>query len=134
MQHALRRMLLTALALAPRPVPAQSVAPDSIVYALVPATRLEVTTAKAGLLGFAGHEHTIRARAFVGRIVLYPSRPNASHVTITIAAESLEVLTPPDTAEIRKVTAAMRTEVLEVERYPEIGFASRTVRQSGDTL
>jgi polyisoprenoid-binding protein YceI len=28
----------------------------------------------------------------------------------------------------------MRTEVLEVERYPEIGFASRTVRQSGDTL
>jgi len=126
--------LLIALALAPGSVPAQSAEPDSIVYALTPATRLEVRTAKAGLLGFAGHEHTIRARAFAGQIVFYPNRPGRSHVTITVAADSLEVLTPPDTEEIRKVTAAMRTEVLEVARYPEIRFATRMVRQAGDTL
>jgi polyisoprenoid-binding protein YceI len=126
--------LLIALALAPRSVPAQSAEPDSIVYTITPASRLEVQTAKAGLLAFAGHEHTIRARAFVGRIVYYPSRPSASHVTITVPAESLEVLTPPDTEEIRKVTAAMRTEVLEVERYPEIVFASRGVQKSADTM
>jgi polyisoprenoid-binding protein YceI len=39
----------------------------------------------------------------------------------------LEVLTPPDTAEIRKVTAAMRSQVLDVERYPEIRLVSRSV-------
>ena len=42
-------------------------------------------------------------------------------------ADSLEVLTPPDTEEIRKVTAAMRTEVLLVDKYHDITFASKTV-------
>jgi hypothetical protein len=34
------------------------------------------------------------------------------------------VLTPPDTAEIRKVTEAMRTEVLHVDKHPEMTFAA----------
>jgi hypothetical protein len=34
------------------------------------------------------------------------------------------VLTPPDTAEIRKVTQAMRTEVLHVDKYPEMTFSA----------
>ena len=42
-------------------------------------------------------------------------------------ADRLEVLTPPDTEEIRKVTAAMRTEVLDVARFPEVRFVSRAV-------
>jgi len=37
------------------------------------------------------------------------------------------VLTPPDTEEIRKVTEAMRTQVLDVAQYPEISFVSKTV-------
>ncbi len=82
---------------------------DSVVYRLLPASRLEVTTGKAGLLGFAGHPHTIRARGFTGRIVRYPEAPAHSHVEITVPTDSLEVLTPPDTEEIRKVTEAMRT-------------------------
>jgi polyisoprenoid-binding protein YceI len=49
-------------------------------------------------------------------------------------AGGLEVVTPPDTAEIRKVRATMQTDVLDIARYPEITLASRTVRQSGDTL
>jgi polyisoprenoid-binding protein YceI len=131
--HALAPLLLIALS-APQLLPAQTVVSDSQVYAFNPASRLEVKTAKAGLLGFAGHEHTIRARAFNGRIVFYPARPEASHVSISVAAESLEVLTPPDTEEIRKVTAAMRTDVLATRDYPEITFTSRTVRLAGDTL
>src|SRR6266513_3727016 len=98
---------LLLLALVPMTVAAQTAARDSVVYDLAPNSHLEVRTSKAGLLGFAGHEHAIRARAFSGRIVFYPARPEASHVSITVAAESLEVLTPPDTEEIRKVTAAM---------------------------
>src|SRR6185437_16301697 len=37
-------------------------------------------------------------------------------------------------AEIRKVTAVMRGEVLDVATYPEIAFVSRSVQRAGDTL
>lgn len=107
--------------------PAQSGTRDSIVYLISPTSRLEARTGKAGLLGFAGHEHLIRARSFSGQVIYYPSAPADSRVEIAIATDSLEVLTPPDTQEIRKVTAAMRTDVLDVQRFPEIRFVSRTV-------
>ncbi len=114
------------------PLLAQAAARDSVVYRLSPASRLEVRTGKAGLFGFAGHEHTIRARGFSGRVVYFPDEPTASRVEIRIATDSLEVLTPPDTGEIRKVTEAMRTEVLHVDRFPEIWFASRTLTATKD--
>ena len=114
--------LLVASGLAPAPA-------DSVVYDLAPPplTQLSVRTGKAGLLGFAGHEHLIAAGAFTGRVVVYPDQPAASHVAVSIPTDSLAVLTPPDTAEIRKVTQAMREDVLDVKDYPEITLASRAV-------
>jgi polyisoprenoid-binding protein YceI len=103
---------------------------DSVVYVLSPASALEVRTGKAGLLAFAGHEHLVRARAFSGHITYYRDRPANSRVDIVIPTDSLEVLTPPDTAEIRKVTAAMRSDVLDVKAYPEIRLVSRSVTWS----
>jgi len=101
---------------------AQTPAPDSVVYRIVPSSRFEVLTGKAGLFGFAGHNHVVRARAFTGSVEYHPGDPSASRLEIAIPAESLEVLTPPDTGEIRKVTETMRTQVLHVEEYPEIRF------------
>ena len=121
------RLAFAALCFIPALTSAQS-------YSLSPASRLEVRTGKAGLLGFAGHEHLIRARAFSGWIVYHPDSPADSRVEIVIATDSLEVLTPPDTAEIRKVTAAMRTEVLDVARYPEIRLESRSVGMNGNSV
>jgi polyisoprenoid-binding protein YceI len=43
---------------------------------------------------------------------------------VIILADSLEVLTPSDTAEIRQVTEAMRTQVLRVGENPYIRFTS----------
>ena len=100
---------------------------DSVMYRLVPSSRLEVKTGKAGLFGFAGHSHVIRARAFSGHVVYYPHAPARSHLQITVEADSLEVLTPPDTAEIRKVTAAMRTDILHIDQYHEIRLVTREV-------
>jgi len=100
---------------------------DSTVYTLSPASRFEVQTGNAGLLSFAGHEHRITARAFTGSIVYHPDSTAQSRVEIVIPTDSLEVLTPPDTAEIRKVTAAMRSDVLDVAHYPEIRLASRSI-------
>lgn len=104
-----------------------SAAPDSVVYRLAPGSRLLVKTGKAGLFGFAGHSHDIQARTFEGRVVYYPAAPAHSHLAVTVVTDSLEVLTPPDTAEIRKVTAAMREEVLRTAEYHEIKLESREV-------
>ncbi|HEU4647729.1 MAG TPA: YceI family protein [Gemmatimonadales bacterium] len=111
-------------------VPQELAALDSVVYRLTPASRLEVKTGKAGLFGFAGHTHVIQARAFSGQVVFYPKTPPRSHVAIKVVTDSLVVLTPPDTEEIRKVTEAMRTQTLQVDRYPEITLASRNVTQT----
>jgi polyisoprenoid-binding protein YceI len=97
--------------------------PDSVVYHLDPRSRLVVKTGKAGLFGFAGHTHVIRARAVSGELVYHPGKPT-SYLRVKLPTDSLEVLTPPDTAEIRKVTEAMRTEVLHVDKYPEMTFAA----------
>jgi polyisoprenoid-binding protein YceI len=97
--------------------------PDSVVYHVDPRSRLVVKTGKAGLFSFAGHTHVIRARSLVGELVYRPGKPT-SRLWLKIPTDSLEVLTPPDTAEIRKVTEAMRTEVLHVDKYPEMIFAA----------
>jgi polyisoprenoid-binding protein YceI len=104
--------------------PAQALAPGSVVYRLVPSSRFEVRTGKAGVFGFAGHGHLVRARAFTGSVQYHSGDPSASRLEMTIPADSLEVLTPPDTAEIRKVTETMRTQVLHVDQYPEIRFSA----------
>lgn len=97
--------------------------PDSVVYYLNPASRLVVKTGKAGLLGFAGHTHVIRARAVAGQLVYRPAS-GGSYLRLEVPTDSLEVLTPPDTAEIRKVTEAMRRQVLHVDKYPRMTFAA----------
>lgn len=116
-----------AVALLAHSARAQDVAPDSIVYVLASASRFDVRTGKAGLFGFAGHDHLIRARAVSGRVVYRPERPVDSRVEIVLQTDSLEVLTPPDTAEIRKVTQVMRAEVLHTDQYPTIEFVATGV-------
>jgi len=100
--------------------------PDSMVYRLGPESRLVVETGKAGLFGFAGHTHVIQAHAVQGELIYRPGRA-ASSLHLTVPTDSLEVLTPPDTEEIRKVTESMRTEVLHVDRYPEMRFAAESL-------
>jgi polyisoprenoid-binding protein YceI len=95
-----------------------------VVYRLIPASRFEVRTGKSGLFGFAGHSHQVRARAVEGWVVYRADNPSASRLEVRIPAESLQVLTPPDTAEIRKVTERMRSDVLRVSQYPEIRFSA----------
>ena len=105
---------------------------DSVVYRLARSSRLQVRTGKAGLFGFAGHTHVIEARGFTGEVVYYPGRPASSHLDITVSTDSLQVLTPPDTAEIRKVTESMRTLVLRTAEYPEIKLTSRQVAPNAE--
>ena len=115
-------IILALAATSPRAGDAQS-PPDSTVYRIHPGSRLVVKTGKAGLFGFAGHTHVIRARAISGRLVYHPGK-STSYLRIVVPTDSLEVLTPPDTAEIRRVTKSMRTEVLHPDKHPQMTFAA----------
>lgn len=107
--------------------------PDSVVYHIDPGSRLVVKTGKSGLLSFAGHTHVIRARAVRGELIYRPGTAMSS-LRLTVPTDSLEVLTPPDTAEIRKVTDAMRTEVLHVDKYPQMVFAADSLRAASGKM
>jgi len=127
-----RRVIIASLLIAASQAPPAFARQDSVVYVIGPASRFEVTAHKSGVFSFVGHEHLVRARFFTGRIVYVPSAPERSHFDLVIPTDSLEVLTPPDTDEIRKVTAAMRADVLDVAHYPEIRFASTALERSAD--
>ena len=116
-------LLIALLAVLARELGATQAPSDSVVYRVLPSSRLVVKTGKAGLFGFAGHTHVIRAREVSGQLVYHPGTPT-SYLRLEVPTESLEVLTPPDTAEIRQVTEAMRTEVLHVEKHPVMTFAA----------
>jgi polyisoprenoid-binding protein YceI len=103
-------------------------------YVLSPHSRFEVKTGKSGLFAIVGHDHLIRARAVSGHVVYDAIDPTRSRVEILVFTESLEVLTPPDSEEIRKVTQAMRTDVLDVAHHPEIRFVSRAVEATPEGL
>jgi polyisoprenoid-binding protein YceI len=126
-------LLLTSLLTGSLSEGREQAPPDSVVYYINPGSRLVVKTGKSGLFGFAGHTHVIRARTVTGRLV-YRAGTRASFLRLTVPTESLEVLTPPDTAEIRKVTEAMRTEVLHVDKYPEMTFAADSLGASSGKM
>jgi len=112
---------------------AQQVA-DSVVYHLDPSSRLDVKTGKTGLFSFAGHTHVIRARSVSGQLVYFPHERSRSHLSLKVPTESLQVLTPNDTAEIRKVTEAMRTVVLHVDKHPLMTFVADSLNPSSGKM
>jgi polyisoprenoid-binding protein YceI len=99
--------------------------PAATSYVLSPRSQFEVAVARTGLFSFVGHDHIVRADAIHGHIAYEVGAPEKSEVEIVVPVDSLEVTTPPDTAEIRKVTAAMRSDVLDAAHYHEIRFVSR---------
>lgn len=106
---------------------AQAPAPDSAIFAVSPASRLDVRTGRAGLLGGLAHAHLVRARAFHGTIVYFPAEPERSRVTLSVATDSLAILTEADSQDVAKMTRAMREATLRVSTFPEIRFESREV-------
>jgi len=119
--------LPAALASQGAPSDAAPAARAPVVYRLLADSRLEVKTGKSGFFSFLAHEHIIRAGGFEGEVHYQADNVTATTISIRIHTDSLEVLTPPDTAEIRKVTEAMREDVMHVTQYPEIIFHSTKV-------
>jgi polyisoprenoid-binding protein YceI len=99
-------------------------------------SRVTIKVGKAGLFKFAGHEHEVSALGFSGEVVADPAEIARSSVKLTFEASAVKVTGSGDSADdIPKVQATMSgPTVLDVARFPEIRFESRTVggRQQAD--
>jgi polyisoprenoid-binding protein YceI len=100
------------------------------VYTLEAAhSRLTVHVGKAGLFGFAGHEHEVVAGALRGTATFDPVRPLQASVDLTFDAGALRVLgqgEPPE--DVPQVQAAMvGPTCLDAGRFPTVRFVSRSV-------
>ena len=99
-------------------------------YTIDPAgSRIVVHVGKTGLLGFAGHEHEIRAPLGGGTLVVDLGHVEASSADLRFDARTLRVVDqgePPK--DVPKVQEAMvGPDCLDVRRFPEIRFVSRTI-------
>jgi polyisoprenoid-binding protein YceI len=103
------------------------------------ASRMTVEVGRAGLFAFAGHDHEVAVPAVTGTVVLDTAGATRSSVTLEFDAGALTVTgrgePAADVPEVQRVMLSER--VLDAERYPSIGFASRRVAvldQSPDRL
>jgi polyisoprenoid-binding protein YceI len=99
-------------------------------YAVAPAqSRVSVHVGRAGLFGFAGHEHQVVGPAAGGEVVADEEDLARSTVWVEFAAAELRVSGEGEPAEdVPKVQAKMTgPEVLDVARFPKVGFKSSSV-------
>ncbi|MBI3932022.1 MAG: YceI family protein [Acidobacteria bacterium] len=93
------------------------------------ASTVAIHVGKAGLFKFAGHEHEVLAAKLRGEVVADPVSVGSSSVGLTFDAAALSVTgrgEPP--GDVPKVQAKMvGPELLDVARFPEIVFRSRSV-------
>jgi len=104
------------------------------VYTLDPVrSRLTIQVGKAGLFGFAGHEHQVVAGAFRGIATFDPERLGQSSVDLTFDAGALRVTgkgEPPE--DVPQVQATMvGPTCLDAGRFSTIRFVSRSVAAAG---
>ena len=100
-------------------------------YAVVPdESSLTVHVGRAGLFKFAGHEHEVVTRAIEGEIVADPGDLARSSVRLRFATAGLRVSgTGEPEKDVPKVQAKMEgPDVLDVARFPEVTFTSRSVK------
>ena len=103
-------------------------------YVLDPAaSRLEIQVGKAGLFGFAGHEHRVAVGAFHGVATIDPAHIADAHVDLTFDSGALRVTGAGEPAgDVPQVQAAMvGPDCLDARRFPAIHFVSRSVAELG---
>jgi polyisoprenoid-binding protein YceI len=98
------------------------------------ASRVVIHVGKAGLLGFAGHEHEVVAPALRGTVSADPDRLGHASVEVTFDAAALRVTgTGEPAGDVAQVQQTMLgPECLDAARFPTIHFVSSSVALTGD--
>jgi polyisoprenoid-binding protein YceI len=91
-------------------------------------SRFLVKATATGLLSAFGHNPTFAIRRFTGEAWFRLESPERSSVRMRIDANSLTVTGDVNDKDRNEMERAMREDVLETARYPEIMFESSTVQ------
>ncbi len=111
-----------------QPAPGKSVAPSKATYQVdAKKSRFIVETETTGLSAMFAHDHKIGVRDFTGQAVFTRDNAKGASLTFTVQANSLYLLGENDIGERQAIESALREEVLETAKYPEIAFKSRSV-------
>jgi polyisoprenoid-binding protein YceI len=90
-------------------------------------SRFTVQAFAAGMLSGFAHSPVFAVRRFVGEIRLNTEMPAESSMEITAQAESLDLTDKVKENDRQEIIRAMRQDVLETTRFPEITFRSTQI-------
>jgi polyisoprenoid-binding protein YceI len=90
-------------------------------------SRFIVETETSSLALMFAHDHRIEARQFSGVAKFSPAGRGAASVELTVRADSLQLIEEKTIADRAAIENALREDVLETAKYPEISFKSRAV-------
>jgi polyisoprenoid-binding protein YceI len=90
-------------------------------------SRLIVETETSGLSTMFAHDHKIEVAEFSGAASFSPAAVSAAGLELTAKAGSLHLLGETNIGERQAVEAALREDVLETAKYPDISFKTKKV-------
>ncbi|HEX4642812.1 MAG TPA: YceI family protein [Candidatus Acidoferrales bacterium] len=91
------------------------------------ASRFTVQAFAAGLLSSFGHNPTMSIRDFSGEIECQPETFDQANIRFTVRTSAMEVLDEMKRDDRRKLEQEMYGTVLEVSRFPEAEFESKSI-------
>ncbi len=92
------------------------------------ASRFVVQATATGLLSAFGHNPTIAICGFGGDVRFIPGTLEEASLLMLIKADSLAVVDKVSAKDRLEIERAMREDVMEIARYPEIVFMTTNVR------
>jgi polyisoprenoid-binding protein YceI len=133
-----RRLILIALGcltagLAPasfgQPAPTKAAAPPAKGTYQIDAkkSRFIVETQTTGLSAMFAHDHKIGVRDFTGQATFTRDNGKGASLTLTVQASSLYLLGEDEIGQRQAIESALREDVLETAKYPQIVFTSKSV-------
>jgi len=93
-------------------------------------SRFIAETETSGLTSMFGHDHRIEITDFHGKATFSPAAPGRASLELTIRADSFHLLGEDNIGARQSIETALREDVLETAKYPEIVFKSRKVTSS----
>jgi polyisoprenoid-binding protein YceI len=107
-------------------------APDNVPEYVIDAakSRFQVRATASGMLSAFGHNPVVSIRGFNGEVWFRPQAPEQSSLRIAIHAASLAIAGDVNEKDRQEMDRAMKQDVLETDRYPEIRFEGSGVQAS----
>ncbi|MCU1266449.1 MAG: hypothetical protein JWM21_2767 [Acidobacteria bacterium] len=90
-------------------------------------SRFTVQAFAEGLFSAFGHNPKLKAGDFSGEVQFHPDRLEASSLQFSVKADSLSVSDDVSEKDRREIERMMKEDVLEISKYPDIIFQSKSV-------